>query len=238
MRLIIDIVLLLIMALCIWSGYKRGIIRSAAGFAAIILTLVISSVVASGLARELVPAVEPFIGGFVESDSTTEAVLDNLGYGTSDKSLTDILTEDSSLRYDYAYECLRETGFFKEVAEDLAGDAVNYADKNNISMTDSVITVVCNSAAYVLCVTVVFILIMVLFSALMDMLNLNIRLPNADLVDDVGGAAIGFLKGFLICILICWLLGFLGLIIGRSTADKTGLLRFFQAFRFITRTLI
>lgn len=237
MRIIINVVLLLIMALCIWSGYKRGLIRSLAGFAAIILALVFSSAVANALTKQLVPAVEPFVGGYIASDSTTDAVLDELGYGNSDKSLNDILEEDGSLRYDYAYECMRETGFFKEVSEDLAMDAVNYANKNNISMTDSVITVVCNAAAYVICVSVLFIVIMVLFSALMDMLNLNIRLRN-DLVDDVAGAAVGFLKGFLICILLCWLLGFLGIITGRNTADKTGLLRFFQAFRFITRTLI
>ena len=56
------------------------------------------------------------------------------------------------------------------------------------------------------------------------------------LLDD--GAGMGFVKGFLYCVLLCWLLGFLGLIIGKDTCDSTPLISFFQAFRFITKSLI
>lgn len=237
MRLIIDLILLFIMVLCIWEGYKHGLIRSILGLSAIILSLVISNVISGSLAKELVPAVEPFVGGYIDSEKMNSMVLERLGYADTDKSLTDILEEDSSLQYDYAYWCMRETGFFGDASEDLAEDTVNYAQKNGCSLTDAVITVVCNTAAYVICETIIFIMIIVLASALLDLFNLNIRLPNADIIDDVGGAAIGFIKGFLICVLICWLLGFLGLLLGKDASDK-GLIGFFLAFRFITRTLI
>ena len=238
MRLAINLVLLFVMALCIWEGHKRGVIRSLLGLTAIILALIFSNMAASALSEELVPAVNPFVSGYVDSESTIAEVLEALGYGQSDRSLEDILAEDSSLRYDYAYECMRQTGFFSEVSEDLAADAVNYANKNDLSMTDAVITVVSNALAYVICITVLFVMIIVLMSALLDLLNLNIRLPNAEILDEVAGSAIGFVKGFLICILLSWLIGFLGLLTGRTTADKCALLKFFQAFRFVTRTLI
>ena len=39
MRLIIDIVLLVIVALCTWSGYKKGLIGGIAGILAVIIAL-------------------------------------------------------------------------------------------------------------------------------------------------------------------------------------------------------
>ena len=237
MRLIIDLILVLILAISIWTGYKRGLIRSIIGLASLILVLVVSNILATNISRQLVPAVEPFVSGYIDSDTVTAEVLANMGYADSDKSLNDVLNEDSSLKEDYAYECMRAAGFFRDASEDLAQDAVNYATKNNISMTDSVITVICNTAAYVLCVTIIFTVLIILMNVILDMLNLNAKLPNAELVDDISGAAIGFVKGMLTCILLCWLLGFLGLIIGKKVSDK-GLMSFFLAFRFITRTLI
>ena len=39
MKLIIDIVLLVIIALCTWTGYKRGLVGGVAGILAIIIAL-------------------------------------------------------------------------------------------------------------------------------------------------------------------------------------------------------
>lgn len=237
MRLALDIILIFIIVYCTWYGYKYGVIRSILGLAVIIISLVFANLIGTTVAKQIVPAVEPFVDGYVDSEAVTTRVMESLGYKDSDKSLGDVLAEDTSLRYDYAYECLREIGFFKAVSEDLAQDAVNYADKNNLSMTDAVVTVACNCVAYVLSTSVAFVMIAILLGAFINLLNLNIRLPNAVFLDEAAGALVGFIKGFLICILICWLLGFMGLIIGKDTSEK-GLMSFFLAFRFITRALI
>ena len=39
MKLIIDIVLLVIIALCTWTGYKRGLVGGVAGILAIIIAI-------------------------------------------------------------------------------------------------------------------------------------------------------------------------------------------------------
>ena len=238
MKLILNLALLLILILCVWGGFKKGLIRSAAGLVVIIFALVVSNVFASSYSRELVPAINPFVGGYIDSDATTQKVLEKLGYGESEYSLTDILAQDTSLRYDYAYETIREIGFYKDVADELASDSVTYADRNEVSMTDAVITIVCNTIAYVGCITIAFIMILILMTAILDLFNLEFRLPNIEIIDEVGGSALGLIEGFLYCVLLCWVLGFMGLIIGTETADKTALVRFFLAFRFITRTLI
>ena len=53
-----------------------------------------------------------------------------------------------------------------------------------------------------------------------------------------GGAVLGFVKGIVYCVLLCWLLSFFGLIIGKKTLDGTTLARFFLTFRFITNGLM
>lgn len=238
MRLILNLALLLILALCVWGGFKRGLIWSIAGLVTIILSLIVSNMLSSAYSRELVPALNPFIGGFIDSESTTADVLEKIGYGDSDLSLNDILAQDTSLRYDYAYEAMRDVGFYKDVAEEMAKDSVSYADSNEVSMTEAVIVVVCNTVAFVGVATLAFIMIQILLTALLDLFNLDIKLPNIDIIDEVGGSALGLIKGFLYCVLICWVLGFMGLVIGKNTADNTALVRFFLAFRFITKTLI
>ena len=133
---------------------------------------------------------------------------------------------------------LSRTGFYKAVSEDLARDSVAYAQQTGISLTDAVVTVACNAVAYVGCITIAFIMILILITALFDVINLDFHLPNADFVDEAAGAAMGFVKGLIYCVLFCWLLGFLGVIIGKDTCDSTPLISFFQSFRFFTRMLI
>ena len=120
MKMIIDIVLLAIIALCTWGGYKRGLVGGVAGILAIVIALFGGSLLSSAYAGEVIPALEPFVDGYIDSQNTREDVLETLGYGDSDKSLDDILAEDPSLRYDYAYECMGLVGFSTKRAEELA----------------------------------------------------------------------------------------------------------------------
>ena len=98
MKAVIDIVLLIIIALCTWNGYKRGLIGGIAGILAIIVALLGGSLLASAYSQEVVPALEPFVDGYVDSLDNRTAILENLGYADTDKSLADILEEDSSLK--------------------------------------------------------------------------------------------------------------------------------------------
>ena len=83
-----------------------------------------------------------------------------------------------------------------------------------------------------------FLLILILLVAIANIGNLSFRLPNMEMLDEIGGAVLGFLKGFLYCVLLCWLLSFFGLVIGKDTLAHTTLARFFLAFRFLTSGLI
>lgn len=238
MKAVIDIVLLIIIGLCTWNGYKRGIVGGIAGILAIVIALFGGSLLSSAYAHEVVPALEPFADGYIDSQSTREDILKNMGYGSSDLSLDDILKEDSSLRYDYAYECFVKVGIYEKHSEVLAGKAVSYAEENGVDMTAAVVSVLCDTATYVGALVVAFLLLLIFMTALANIFNLSLRLPNMENLDEVGGAVLGFAKGFLLCILFSWLLSFLGIVIGGETMAHTTLGRFFLIFDFLTGSLL
>ena len=237
-RLILDIVLLVIVALCTWTGYRKGLIAGIAGILAVIIALFGGSLLSSAYSREVVPVLEPFVDGYIDSQNTRDEILEKLNYGYSDLSLEDILARDSSLRYNYAEECMKTVGIYQDRAEEMARTAVDYADRNGVSMTDAVVTVLCNTASFVGGLTVAFLLILILLVAIGNIGNLSFRLPSLELVDEIGGAVLGFVKGFLYCVLLCWLLSFLGLIIGKDTLESTTLAQFFLQIKFLTSGLL
>ena len=238
MKAIIDIVLIIIIALCTWNGYKRGLVGGVAGILAIIISLLGANILSAAYAHEVVPALEPFVDGYVDSSKNRNVILERMGYGSSDLSLDDILQQDSSLRYDYAFECLSDLGLYEKRAEELAADAVAYAQESGVSMTDAVVAVVCDTVTRVMTTVIAFLLILILLVALASIGNLSFRLPNMENLDEIGGAVLGFGKGFLYCVLLCWLLSFLGLIIGKETMAHTTLGRFFLLFDTITGALL
>ena len=261
MRIIIDLVLLLIVALCIWNGYKSGLVGGFAGILAIIIALLAGSMLSSNYAYEAIPVLEPFVDGYIDSQKTRDEVLAEMGYGSTDLSLEDVLESDSSLRYDYAFFCIRQVGFSEQRAEELAERdlkrhflfhaqpvrflldhleiIVNESDQTESDMTEAVVQVLCDAITYVMGLTLSFLLILILLIAVSSIGNLVFRLPDSlQLLDELGGALVGFVKGFLYCVLLCWLLSFMGLIIGKDTLENTLLARFFLTFRFLTNGLL
>lgn len=237
-RLILDIVLLVIVALSTWTGYRRGLIGGIAGILAVIIALFGGSLLSSAYSHELVPVMEPFADGYIDSQNIRDDVLKDLGYGYSDLSLEDILEQNSALRYDYAEKCMEIVGMYPDRAEEMAQKSVDYADRNGVSMTEAVVNVLCDTTAFVGGLTVAFLMILILLVAIGNVGNLSFRLPNLELVDEIGGAVLGFVKGFMYCALLCWVLSFLGLVIGKDTLASTVLARFFLQIKFLTSGLL
>ena len=98
MKAVVDIILLIIIALCTWNGYKRGLVGGIAGILAIVVALFGGSLLSSAYSHEVVPALEPFVDGYIDSQDNRSAVLESMGYGDSDYSVEDILAQDSSLK--------------------------------------------------------------------------------------------------------------------------------------------
>ena len=238
MKLIIDIVLITIIALCTWGGYKKGLIGSIAALLVIVLSLFCAKMLSAAYSGEVIPALRPFADGYLSATETRERVLDRMGYGESDKSLDDILAEDPSLRYDYAYECMSEVGLYADRADEMASRAVALAESKDENMTDAAVDVLCDVVTYEGGLVLAFLIILIFITAVGNLFNLSFRIPNMVNLDEIGGAVLGFVKGFLYCVLLCWLLSFLGLIIGRETIEDSALAQFFLQIKFLTSGLL
>ena len=76
-KLILNITLMVILALCIWGGFKRGLIGGIAGFLAVLIALVAANALTTRYGKEVVPALSPFVGGFIDSETNTDEILAN-----------------------------------------------------------------------------------------------------------------------------------------------------------------
>lgn len=238
MKTAIDIVLVVIIALCTWHGYRKGLIGGVAGILAVVVAIFGANLLSTAYSHEVTPVLHPFVDGYIDSQNTRKEILERMGYGNSDLSLEDIIAQDSSLKNDYAYECMRQVGFYEKHAEKLADKSVKCSAENGVSMTEAVISTLGDAITYVGGLMLFFLLILILLVAIANIGNLSFRLPNLEVADGVGGAVAGCLKGCLYCVLLCWLLGFFGIVIGKDTLSSTALARFFLSIRFVTNGLL
>lgn len=237
MKTVINIILIAIVALCTWHGFRKGLVGGIAGILAIVLALFGANLLSTAYSHEVTPVLHPFVDGFIDSQKTRSEILERMGYGSSDLSLEDILAQDSSLKVDYAYECMRQVGFYEKHAEKLADKAVQYANENGCSMTEAVIDTLGDTITYVGGLVLFFLIILILLIAIANIGNISFRLPMHETADAVGGAVAGCIKGCLYCALLCWLLGFLGLII-KDGLNDAALARFFLSIDFVTGGLL
>ncbi|MBO7389299.1 MAG: CvpA family protein [Oscillospiraceae bacterium] len=238
MKIVIDFVLIFIVAACTWNGFKRGLIGGIAGILAIVISLYGGALLSSAFSPEIIPAAEPFVEGFLDSADAKDFILSELGYEDTEKSVTDILAEDPSLKYDYAYNCVIYVGLSKASARTLASRAVELSDSSGADLQSAVSDTLCDSLSYVFGTVIAFLLLLMLIVAIANLFNLSLRLPNMETIDEIGGSVTGFLKGAVYCILLCWALSFLGLILGRDTLESTLLGRFFLSIKFLTKNII
>lgn len=238
LRLILDVFLIIILALCVWKGFRRGLIGSIAGILVVIIALFGGNLLSTAYAGEVIPALEPFVDGFISSQQTRDTIIEKMDCDEYGLSLEDILQDDPSLRYEYAYSCMDMMGFSKAHCKELSTKSVKLADSESLNMTDAVVDVLCDTITHVGGLVLAFLMILIALVAVGNLTNISFRLPNLVNFDEISGAVLGFIKGFVYCALLCWVLGFLGSLIGKTTLDKSTLGSFFSQMTFITKGLL
>lgn len=233
MQIVIDLVLLAILIICVWSGYRKGFIIGIANLLGIVVALYAAVLVSSAFSYDVVPVLRPFVSGYVEG-RMNEEVLEEMGLEDTDLSYEDILAGDTELRHEFCKTCYETVGIYEDAADQMAAEAESYADASGALISEAIVEVLCERLCYVAGVTLLFLIFLIALMAIANIPNLSYRIPNMDLLNDAGGAAMGLVNGLCYCVLISWFLRFVGLIIGPDTLSSTLLARFFISIDLLT----
>ncbi len=157
-----------------------------------------------------------------------------MGLQDAEKSVEDLIAQDPALKKEFCAACYHSVGIYDDAAEQMAEEAIAYAEEKAVDIETAVGEVLSLRLAYVGCIILGFLLILIILTAIGNIPNLTFKIPNMDRLNDIGGAAMGLVKGVTFCVLLCWALRFTGLIIGKETISHTALARFFIWMDFIT----
>lgn len=236
MKIIIDVVLVLILVLCIWIGYRKGLVSGIGGLVAIAVSLYAATLFANTFSHELVPVLYPFADGYMESLMGNE-VSEKLGVKESELSLDDYLVENPDQTEAFCTESYQAIGIYETEAKHLAEKAQDYAENNAVGIREAIVQTLCSTVAHTAIVLLGSLLILILITAIANIPNLSFRIPNMDILNDVGGAVAGLFRGIIFCMVLVWALMFLGILIGKTTLDSTILARLLAKLNLLSRIL-
>ncbi len=227
MKWIIDLILLAVVLLSAYNGYKKGLINEIGAVLCLLVSLYAATVIANTVSFEVVSAVKPFAGGFIETVIYDDVPV-RLGYEVDEYSIGDIVANDPQKAFDVAKETFVCMGVYGPTAEDLAQDVQEYQAANNLGLKAAIIDVTCNTVVFAAAVALFFMIILIFLTVLGNLPNISFRLPNMEEVDEIGGAIVGIMRGIFLGMLAVWVLKFMGLLIGEDTLSATIIARLFE----------
>ncbi|MBR5381092.1 MAG: CvpA family protein [Oscillospiraceae bacterium] len=219
MSIIIDIVLLLIVFLFVWRGYRNGFIIGIVGALAIIIALAGANIVARTYSSEFTGVLEPLVGGLV--DKAVSGTIDE-----DDANGDSVVSPDErSDVYTITYKSLRTVGLSETASEKLATAVSEHLLTREGQIAENVSDFLCRKLAFVIVFAVVFILLAIIFAAIGNVINLAFNMPGLETLNHVLGALLGLAKGAVILLFIACLFRYLGMIVPRDVTENTHLLK-------------
>ena len=225
MKAIIDLVLFGILVICVWNGYKKGVIMGIGGVLCIIVAIYGANLLANTFSHDIVPALKPFANGYAESviSGKDSPVQEQMGWDGSSHSVEDLLKDHPEQRAEFCKSCYLVLGIDEATAEIMAGRAVTYARETGNTAWAAVGQILCETVSYVGCFILAFLLILIILTVIGNLPNLSYKLPRLDLVNDIAGAVLGLVTGLMLCVVLVWALKFMGKILGSETLSATKL---------------
>ena len=239
MKLAIDILILIILIHGAWSGYKKGLIMGVAGALVLMVAVYGANLLASTFAYDLVPALKPFAGGYVEGQIDAEGgVLETLEWENEENySLEDLLAQHEDEKDQFAAVCYENLGIAPAAAAVMAESAVEMAEEEDLPLVDAVTNELCRRVSYVGCFILAFLMIAIVLTVVINLPNLSYKIPHLDLVNDIAGTLIGIATAAAYAAVLVWALKFLGMIIGEGILAESTLGGWFLEKDFLAKFL-
>ena len=222
-KAIIDLVLLGILIICVWSGYKKGIIMGVGGILCIIVAVYGANLLANSFSFDVVPALKPFANGYTETmmNGSDSAVMKRMGWDGSTYSPEDLVEMYPDRKVEFCATCYEVLGIDAKTSERMAEKAVTYARESGSPIQAAVGQILCETVSYAGCFLLAFLLIVIILTVIGNLPNLSYKLPRLDIVNDILGALLGLVTGLMFCVIAVWALKFMGMLIGSDTLAST-----------------
>lgn len=192
MSIILDLAIILIIALCVFIGIKRGAVKEIVSLVGIIVALVLAITISK-------------IGAtFIYNRFVGEAI-----YNTVYEAVEDKVGEDISTTIDALPEEIFQIG--DAIGVDIS-EKLESGLKEDTNLASSVSEIVSESIAKPLVITIIqlvlFIILFVVFKVLIGwlgrILNIVAKLPVIGTANKLVGGIVGLLKGVIIASIVCY----------------------------------
>ena len=228
MRTILSLIFLIILVFCGWSGYKKGLIMGIFSVLAFVISVYGANLLATTYSGEVVDALRPFASGFVEVNIVDKKVRPAMGLDAMTLSTSDFFAQNPGREKEFCTLTYKNMGIFDATSEQMAEEAVACSREKDLDLPDAVVDVLCERISFVAAFLLAFIMVYILVTVLLNIPNISFKIPNFDVFNDIGGAAMGVLQGICILLVVGWALKFTGLLIPQDTLSETFLVPWFM----------
>ena len=211
MHIWLDLIIVAILLLAAWQGYKRGVIGGILAIVFLIVAVYGGNLVATAYSDEFTNMFRPFIGGYlqsVEASVIEEVVPDQLQH----LSTEDLFRLEPGLEEVVIQQVFLGLGIHHSRIETLTEHYFDLRDEGggiNSSLTEVLVYALCFFIVY----TIGFLLTLIALTVIYNIIPVSFRLPGLKLVDEIGGGVLGFVQGVLLVFMLGWFLGYAGLLL-------------------------
>lgn len=232
MSILFDVLILLVIIFCSRKGARRGVSATIVSIIVFVIAMTGAGYLSKEYSGYMVQPMTPFLSGLMETEGAG-AVQEKMGLRENALSVNDMVEKDPTYIFDYSASCMEQVGISKITAEKFSAEAAQmYVNGSDVS--DAVNTCFCKTVAYFIGVIIAFTLIIIFLSVIVELTHLTPKLKLDDDDDEYFGAIAGFFKGLVLCIGLCWVLSFLGIVIGRESVANSIIGRFLLSLNWLS----
>lgn len=232
-----DLIILFILALCAFQGYRRGFVLTLFGFLALFVAFLGGMFLADQLCQPVGRLIQPAIETSLHKvlDSTVLDALDPAadpgapGSSAGDSSGDAQPAPPTQAQRDAALAHILEAMSTSPLLRGFVDSVEQVLDQSIAEATQSAVKAisayVAREVARIVLFFVCFLVVLVGWTLLAHGLDLAFKLPVLSTLNAWSGFGVGLLKGTALVMIAVWLLK--GRLIGQQTIDSTILLKFF-----------
>ena len=236
---VIDLVLVGIVALCAWRGWKQGIIVGALSIAGIVACMCVGSIMATAYAEEFSAVPKSVGAGLVDSVSTKLLTADysNVVEGEDDDLVIRLTDQQKTDVFSVSYATCRQLGLADSISQKIADEAAAQTSTVNQQLSATLSNLIWLQVTRFLIFAIVFLLTVIILAALKNTLDLFLSLPGLELVNRILGLILGAAKGVIYILLLAMAMRYVGIVLSPEITERTLLAKVLMENNFVAAML-